>query len=174
MTVSGSIKLIYRANGLARYKAMTSSLENPEPEYNHLEITSSRQFPAWLAQQGISLAFSTYQTNRLFGVGSREAGRLKVHERLFDKLATTCTFTRGDSPMDTNLTQCLKVGLVACGLMLPVAMATRNAAGIAPTSNAAPATVPAPPVPKLNWRPCTEPTQIYPYSDLPLHRVTST
>lgn len=53
--------------------------------------------------------------------------------------------------MDMNPTQCLKVGLVACGLMLPVAMA--------PTSNAFPATVPAPPVPKLKWQPCTEPAQ---------------
>lgn len=52
----------------------------------------------------------------------------------------------------TNLAQWLKVGLIASGLMLPVAMA--------PTSHAAPARVPASsPVPKLNWQPCTEPAQ---------------
>lgn len=53
--------------------------------------------------------------------------------------------------MNINLTQCLKAGLVTCGLMLPV--------GIAPTSDAAPVMVPAPPVPKLNWQPCTDSAQ---------------
>jgi uncharacterized protein (TIGR03032 family) len=39
----------------------------------------------WLAQQHISLAFTTYQTNRLFLVGCKEQGGLAVNERLFDK-----------------------------------------------------------------------------------------
>lgn len=40
----------------------------------------------WLGQQQISLAFTTYQTNRLFLVGRKEQqGGLAVNERLFDK-----------------------------------------------------------------------------------------
>lgn len=39
----------------------------------------------WLAQQQISLAFTTYQTNRLFLVGAKSTGGLAVNERLFDK-----------------------------------------------------------------------------------------
>ena len=39
----------------------------------------------WLDQQQISLAFTTYQTNRLFLVGCKPQGRLAVNERLFDK-----------------------------------------------------------------------------------------
>lgn len=50
-----------------------------------------------------------------------------------------------------TLPQCLKVVLATCGLILPLAVAS--------TSNADPATAPTPQVPKLNWQPCTEPTQ---------------
>jgi uncharacterized protein (TIGR03032 family) len=39
----------------------------------------------WLNTQQISLAFTTYQTNRLFLVGCKPEGRLAVNERLFDK-----------------------------------------------------------------------------------------
>ncbi len=39
----------------------------------------------WLESEQISLAFTTYQTNRLFLVGRKENGHLAVNERLFDK-----------------------------------------------------------------------------------------
>jgi len=39
----------------------------------------------WLESEQISLAFTTYQTNRLFLVGCKENGHLAVNERLFDK-----------------------------------------------------------------------------------------
>lgn len=39
----------------------------------------------WLQDNRISLAFSTYQTNRLFLVGCKPDGRIAVNERLFDK-----------------------------------------------------------------------------------------
>lgn len=39
----------------------------------------------WLNQLEISLAFTTYQTNRLFLLGCKPEGRLAVNERLFDK-----------------------------------------------------------------------------------------
>jgi ribosomal protein S18 acetylase RimI-like enzyme len=50
-----------------------------------LSVNVSEQFASWLYQQHVSFAFSTYQTNRLFFVGSSAEGRLKLHERLFDK-----------------------------------------------------------------------------------------
>jgi|GEM_PF-199760 uncharacterized protein (TIGR03032 family) len=49
------------------------------------EITASPEFTTWLAEQNISLAFTTYQTNRLFFISSQTNGCLKFHERLFDK-----------------------------------------------------------------------------------------
>src|ERR1700693_1575378 len=48
-----------------------------------LEVTCSRYFPAWLAEQQISLAFTTYQTNKLFLLGRHPDGRLTVIERTF-------------------------------------------------------------------------------------------
>ena len=50
-----------------------------------LEIIASHEFTSWLAEKNLSLACTTYQTNRLFFVSSQANGRLKVHERLFDK-----------------------------------------------------------------------------------------
>jgi uncharacterized protein (TIGR03032 family) len=49
------------------------------------EISASPQFTHWLATQDLSLAFTTYQTNRLFFISAQTNGRLKFHERLFDK-----------------------------------------------------------------------------------------
>lgn len=49
------------------------------------EITTSRQFTAWLAEAGVSLAFTTYQAGKLFFIGLRPDGRLWVHERSFER-----------------------------------------------------------------------------------------
>ncbi len=50
-----------------------------------LEITCSRHFLSWLQDQEISLAFTTYQTNRLFLIGLKPNGQLSSFERLFDR-----------------------------------------------------------------------------------------
>ena len=50
-----------------------------------LEITSSRQFPDWLAEQRLSLAFTTYQAGKLFLIGLKPDGRLSVFERTFNR-----------------------------------------------------------------------------------------
>jgi len=51
-----------------------------------LSVASSPDFAPWLAAQQLSFAFTTYQTNRLFCVGTDASGqRLALHERLFDK-----------------------------------------------------------------------------------------
>jgi uncharacterized protein (TIGR03032 family) len=50
-----------------------------------LELTPSRQFPAWLAEQKLSLAFTTYQAGKLFFVGLQPDGRLSIFERTFNR-----------------------------------------------------------------------------------------
>jgi uncharacterized protein (TIGR03032 family) len=50
-----------------------------------LEINCSRQFPEWLAEQRISVGFTTYQSGKLFLIGLRPDGRLSVHERTFSR-----------------------------------------------------------------------------------------
>ena len=50
-----------------------------------LVIDSSRQFPEWLAEQKISIAFTTYQIGKLFLIGRKPDGRLAVHERTFNR-----------------------------------------------------------------------------------------
>jgi uncharacterized protein (TIGR03032 family) len=60
----------------------SSSSSSSEP---WLEITSSRHFGAWLAEQHISLAFTTYQAGKLFLLGRHPDNRLAVFERTFDR-----------------------------------------------------------------------------------------
>ena len=50
-----------------------------------LELVPSRQFPSWLAEQNLSLAFTTYQTGKLFLVGLQPNGRLSIFERTFNR-----------------------------------------------------------------------------------------
>jgi len=49
-------------------------------------LTSSRQFPDWLASTGQSLAITTYQSGKVILVGSnRDTGRLSVFERTLER-----------------------------------------------------------------------------------------
>ncbi|MCU0537175.1 MAG: TIGR03032 family protein [Hydrococcus sp. Prado102] len=50
-----------------------------------LEINTSRQFSAWLAEQNLSLAFTTYQAGKLFFIGLQASGKLSVFERTFER-----------------------------------------------------------------------------------------
>jgi uncharacterized protein (TIGR03032 family) len=50
-----------------------------------LEVTGSTHFADWMAQQRVSLAFTTYQTGKLFLLGSGLEGRLAVFERTFNR-----------------------------------------------------------------------------------------
>jgi uncharacterized protein (TIGR03032 family) len=54
----------------------------PEP---WLDVTSSRDFADWLARQGVSLAFTSYQTGKLFLLGRKPDGKLAVFERTFNR-----------------------------------------------------------------------------------------
>lgn len=51
-----------------------------------LEIIASRHLTNWLAEQNISLAFTTYQTCRLLLLGLNPAGQLSGYERIFDRV----------------------------------------------------------------------------------------
>ncbi len=44
------------------------------------ELSASRQFNAWLVEQKLSLAFTTYQSGKLFLIGVRPDGKLSVFE----------------------------------------------------------------------------------------------
>jgi uncharacterized protein (TIGR03032 family) len=50
-----------------------------------LRIDTSRQFTSWLAEHRVSLAFTTYQSGKLFFIGVQPDGRLWVHERTFNR-----------------------------------------------------------------------------------------
>lgn len=50
------------------------------------ELAPSRLFPEWLAGTGSSLAFTTYQVNKLFLIGTNaDSGRLSIYERTFPR-----------------------------------------------------------------------------------------
>jgi uncharacterized protein (TIGR03032 family) len=49
-----------------------------------VEVYGSRHLADWLVRQRLSLAFSTYQTGKLFLIGSH-AGQLSIFERTFDR-----------------------------------------------------------------------------------------
>jgi uncharacterized protein (TIGR03032 family) len=50
-----------------------------------VEVSGSPRLLAWLAEQRVSLAFTTYQTGKLFLLGRHPEGRLAVFERTFDR-----------------------------------------------------------------------------------------
>ena len=55
------------------------------PESQGLELTGSRQFPEWLAEQKTSLAFTTYQAGKVFFIGLQSNGRLSIFERTLNR-----------------------------------------------------------------------------------------
>ena len=58
------------------------TLTNEKPQF---EFLTSRQFTAWLAEQRISLAFTTYQIGKLFFLGLQPNGRLEIFNRTFNR-----------------------------------------------------------------------------------------
>lgn len=66
---------------------MTTSDPSATPR---LEVSTSRQMLAWLAEHHVSLAFSTYQIGKLFLVGLKLSGGLSVFERSFNRCMGLC------------------------------------------------------------------------------------
>ncbi len=50
-----------------------------------VQLTGSPRLWNWLADQHVSLAFTTYQTGKLFLLGRHPEGRLAVFERTFNR-----------------------------------------------------------------------------------------
>ncbi|MEG5162998.1 TIGR03032 family protein [Microcoleus sp. AT3-A2] len=57
----------------------------PSTSAPSLEVTASRQFTSWLAEQNLSLAFTTYQAGKVFFIGLQPNGQLSVFERSFER-----------------------------------------------------------------------------------------
>ncbi len=55
------------------------------PSSNDLVITSSPYAASWMADQRVSLGFSTYQAGKLFLIGLQPDGRLSIFERTFSR-----------------------------------------------------------------------------------------
>src|SRR5262249_49103565 len=55
------------------------------PDAPWVEVTASPHFADWLAEQQVSLAFTTYQSGQLFLLGRRPDGVLAVFERTFSR-----------------------------------------------------------------------------------------
>ena len=73
-----------------RWAAVTRHMSETLPETTSgsepwLVVTASRQFPAWLAEERVSLAVTTYQSGKLILIGLQPDGRLSVHERTFNR-----------------------------------------------------------------------------------------
>jgi uncharacterized protein (TIGR03032 family) len=61
---------------------LTDTTTAPAPQ---LEFMPSRQLPDWLAENRLSLCFSTYQAGKLFFIGLQPGGRLSIFERTFNR-----------------------------------------------------------------------------------------
>jgi uncharacterized protein (TIGR03032 family) len=67
----------------------TEPTDAPRPpvpaEEPWVEVSASRHLADWLAEQRVSLAFTTYQSGKLFLVGRYPDGRLTTFERTFNR-----------------------------------------------------------------------------------------
>jgi uncharacterized protein (TIGR03032 family) len=76
-----------KSNGGSANERATAAAQEPlngGPEVK-LEITTSRQFVSWLAEQKINLAFTTYQAGKLFLLGVKPNGQLSVFNRTLER-----------------------------------------------------------------------------------------
>ena len=62
----------------------------PQEAEHKFEALASRQFTSWLLEQRLSLAFTTYQTGKLFLIGLQQNGRLSISERTFSRCMGLC------------------------------------------------------------------------------------
>lgn len=69
---------------------MQNATASPE-----LEITTSRQMLAWLAEQKLSIALTTYQIGKLFFLGLKSNGELSIFERTFNRCMGLCPTANG-------------------------------------------------------------------------------
>jgi uncharacterized protein (TIGR03032 family) len=73
-----------------------------EPSF---EITTSRQFLSWMAEQQLSIALTTYQIGKLFSLGLKPNGELAVFERSFNRCMGLCPSADGNGFFMSSLYQ---------------------------------------------------------------------
>ena len=73
-----SVKSVLSQSVVSEESNSASDTTTPE-----LEITCSRQFTSWLAEQNLSLSFTTYQAGKVFFIGLEASGQLSVFQRTF-------------------------------------------------------------------------------------------
>lgn len=60
------------------------------PVPDQTKIGASRGFAAWLTKNQTSLAVSSYQSSRLFLVGTMPDGTVSVHQEMFNRAMGIC------------------------------------------------------------------------------------
>ena len=70
-------------------------MQNTDIAAPSLEITTSRQMLAWLEEQQLSIALTTYQIGKLFLLGLKPGGELSVFERSFNRCMGLCPTDNG-------------------------------------------------------------------------------
>ncbi|MGB7271929.1 MAG: TIGR03032 family protein [Geitlerinemataceae cyanobacterium] len=69
-----------------KYPSMNTSPSTlAQSTASSLKITDSRQLTAWLAEQNLSLVFTTYQASRAFWIGLQPTGKLEIFQRTFPR-----------------------------------------------------------------------------------------
>lgn len=69
---------------------MDMTADKPGNETPRFEISTSRQFTSWMADQQVSLAFTTYQAGKVFLLGLQPDGKLDVFNRTFSRCMGLC------------------------------------------------------------------------------------
>lgn len=80
----------------------TAAMTSTQPAF---ELTTSRQFIDWLAEQHLSLAFTTYQIGKLFSIGLKPGGELSIFERTFNRCMGLCPSGDGNGFYMSSLYQ---------------------------------------------------------------------
>ncbi len=65
---------------------MNADLPAAQPDAPQIEVTTSRMFNSWLADQRASLVLTTYQTGKIFFIGLQPTGRLSIFERTLERV----------------------------------------------------------------------------------------
>ncbi|GKS70216.1 TIGR03032 family protein [Nitrosomonas sp. PY1] len=78
------------SNDTAQSPAISATIPTPI-----LEINGSRQFLSWLAEQRLSIAFTTYQIGKVYFIGLKPDSTLSVFERSFNRCMGLCTTSNG-------------------------------------------------------------------------------
>jgi uncharacterized protein (TIGR03032 family) len=60
-------------------------MEKESTSSTDIEFFTSRQFVAWLIEQNLSIAFSTYQSGKVFFLGHNDKHELSIFERTFER-----------------------------------------------------------------------------------------